>query len=301
VHLNRVDLNLLVVLDAIYTEGGITKAARKLHLTQPAISHALSRLREMFGDPLFERQGQAMIPTPLARGIIEPVRRSLRNLEITLNQVARFDPSSSRTKFTIGVRDVLEATLLPPLMERIASEAPHIEIAAVRADRRELESELAMGALDAAIDVLLLPLSEQIRHAPIALDPLVVVARKGHPMVKKGLSIETYLKQDHILASSRRAGPGMEDMELARLGQQRNIRLRCQHYFAACSVVSRTDLILTMPETYARIASQQFGNQVLPFPLPLPAMDAHLYWHANVEDEPANRWLRQKVSEVFAA
>jgi DNA-binding transcriptional LysR family regulator len=300
-HLNRVDLNLLVVLDAIYTEGGITRAARTLHLSQPAISHALSRLREMFGDPLFERQGQAMVPTPLARNIIEPVRRSLRNLEITLNEVARFDPATSQARFTVAVRDVLEATLLPALMERIAAEAPQIEVAAVRADRRELESELAMGTLDAAIDVLLLPLSEHIRHTPIALDPLVVVARKEHPEVGEGLTLQTYLAQDHILASSRRSGPGMEDMELARQGHQRRIRLRCQHYFAACSVVSRTDLILTMPETYARIASRQFDNQILPFPLPLPAMDAHLYWHANVEEEPANRWLRQRIREVFAA
>lgn len=297
-HLNRVDLNLLVVLDAIYTEGGITKAARKLHLTQPAISHALSRLREMFGDPLFERQGQAMAPTPLARGIIEPVRRSLRDLEITLNQVARFDPSTSQARFTIAVRDVLEATLLPALMERVAREAPQIEIAAVRADRRELESELAMGTLDAAIDVLL-PLSEQIRHSRIGIDPMVVMARKGHPAVGQGLDLPTYLRQDHILVSSRRAGPGLEDVELSRHGHQRRIRLRCQHYFAACSVVSRTDLILTMPETYARIASQQFGNQILPFPLTMPTLDAHLYWHANVEDEPANRWLRERVVEVF--
>jgi DNA-binding transcriptional LysR family regulator len=298
-HLNRVDLNLLVVLDAIYTEGGITKAARKLHLTQPAISHALARLREMFGDPLFERQGQAMAPTPLARGIIEPVRRSLRSLEITLNQVSQFDPASGRHKFTIGVRDVLEATLLPALMARIEKEAPYIEIAAVRADRRELESELAMGSLDAAIDVLLLPLSEHIRHTPIGMDPLVVVARKQHPRIKKKLDLETYLAQEHILASSRRSGPGLEDMELARQGHQRNIRLRCQHYFAACSVVSQTDLLLTMPETYARIASRQFDNQILPFPLALPQMDAHLYWHANVEDEPANRWLRERIREIF--
>ena len=90
-HLSQVDLNLFVVLEAIYREGNITRAGHQLNLTQPAISHALSRLREMFSDPLFERQGQAMIPTPLARGIIEPVRRSLRNLEITLNEVARFD------------------------------------------------------------------------------------------------------------------------------------------------------------------------------------------------------------------
>ncbi len=128
---------------------------------------------------------------------------------------------------------------------------------------------------------------------------MVVMARKGHPTVGKTLDVETYLKQDHILVSSRRSGLGLEDVELSRQGLQRRIRLRCQHYFAACSVVSQTDLILTMPETYARIASQQFGNQILPFPLAMPTLDAHLYWHANVEAEPANKWLRERVMEVF--
>lgn len=297
-HLNRIDLNLLVVLDAIYTEGGITRAAEKLHLTQPAVSHALARLREMFGDPLFERNGRAMVPTPLTRSIIEPLRRTLRNLEITLNEVSHFDPANSQKRFTVAVRDVLESTLLPNFMQHVTAIAPHIEITVVRADRRALESELTMGTVDAAMDVLL-PLSDNIHRKRIALDALMVVARKGHPTVRRGLKLVTYLKQGHILVSSRRSGPGLEDVELSRQGLRRRIRLRCQHYFSACRVASQTDLILTMPESYARLASRFFSHQILPLPFNMPAMDAYLYWHANVEAEPANRWLRTQLIQSF--
>lgn len=298
-HIRRIDLNLFVVFDAIYTEGGITRASPKLNLTQPAVSHALARLRERFGDPLFVREGRAMVATPTARNLIGPVRRSLRELKIMLGEMDRFDPANTERRFTLGVRDVLEATLLPALMVQVCAAAPRVEIAAVRADRRELEAELAAGTLDAAIDVLL-PLSERIRRARLELDRLVVVARRQHPRLRARLDLDTYLAQEHVLVSSRRSGMSIEDMELSRLGRQRRVRLRCQHYFAACRVVSQTDLLLTMPERYARIANRQFGNRVFPLPLKIPGLDAHLYWHANVDTEPANRWLRAQVRSALA-
>ena len=297
-HISRIDLNLLVVLDAIYTEGGITRAADKLHLTQPAISHSLGRLRELFRDELFAREGRAMVPTPLARNLIEPVRRALRGLEATLNELETFDPATTQKRFTVAVRDSFEATLLPPLLRRVTRTAPSIDVAAIQVERRELESELGAGALDAAIDVLL-PLSPQIRHRRITLDQLVAVARKGHPAVKRGLTLATYLKQHHVLVSSRRTGPGLEDVELSRQGLSRRIRLRCQHYFAACRVVSQSDLILTMPGRYARVANRQFGNQIIALPFQMPSLDAYLYWHANVDNEPANKWLRELLVEAF--
>ena len=297
-HIRRIDLNLFVVFDAIYTEGGITRASEKLNLTQPAISHALARLRERFGDPLFEREGRAMVPTPMARNLVGPVRRSLRELEILLGDIDRFDPATTERRFTLGVRDVLEATLLPPLMQAVMTQAPKVEVAAVRPDRRQLEAELAGGTLDVAIDILL-PLSDAISRRQLELDRLVVLARADHPQVKKALDLETYLRLDHVRVSSRRSGLGIEDFELSRLGRNRRVRLRCQHYFAACRVVAQTDLLLTMPERYARIANQQFGNRMLPLPLDIPGLDAYLYWHTNVENEPANRWLRERILETI--
>ena len=184
--------------------------------------------------------------------------------------------------------------MLPPLMKRVTEMAPQVNIAAVQTDRRELESELAAGTLDLAIDVLL-PLSSAVLHTQIETDTTVVLVHKNHPLVRGSLDLETYLQQDHILATSRRKGPGMEDFELSRLGLQRRVRLRCQHYFAACRVVSQTNLLLTMRERYARVVNEQFGNQILPFPLALPSFDAHLYWHANVDADPANLWLREQI------
>ena len=296
--ISRIDLNLLVVLDAIYTEGGITRAAEKLHLTQPAISHSLGRLRELFRDPLFAREGRAMVPTPLARNLIEPVRKALRGLEVTLNELESFDPATTQKRFNVAVRDVLESVVLPPLLDRVGRAAPSVDVHAVQVGRRDLESELAAGTLDAALDVLL-PMSDQVRRERISVDRHVVVARKGHPQVKRGLSLPAYLKQHHVLVSSRRSGPGLEDVELSRQGLSRRIRLRCQHYFAACRVVSETDLILTMPGHYARIANRQFGNQILALPFDMPPLDAYLYWHANVDKEPANRWLREQLAQAF--
>lgn len=297
-HISRVDLNLFIVFEAIYAEGSVTRASLKLNLTQPAISHALGRLRVMFDDPLFVRQGHMMVSTPLARSIIEPVRHSLRGFEVTLNKLNRFDPASTEKEFSLALRDVLESTVLPPLMVALEREAPHARVAAVQVDRRELESELQAGTLDCAIDVLL-PLAADIRHTRILADRTLVVARRGHPRLRDGITLEQYLAEEHILASSRRKGPGIEDFELSRLGMQRKIRLRCQHYFAACRVVSQTDLILTMPERYARVANQQFDNQLLPLPLEMPAWDVYLYWHANVEDDPANRWLRERLTAAM--
>ncbi|HZW11989.1 MAG TPA: LysR family transcriptional regulator [Noviherbaspirillum sp.] len=295
-HISRVDLNLFTVFDAIYTEGSVTRASQKLNLTQPAISHALGRLRQLFDDPLFVRQGHTMVSTPLARTLIEPIRRSLRGLEVTLNGLHVFDPATTTKRFNIALRDVLEATFLPPLMLRVRQSAPQVDIAASHVERRELESELAAGTLDGAIDVLL-PLGSDIMRTRIYQDSTVVVVRQGHPAINGALDINTYLKQDHILASSRRRGPGLEDFELSRFGMERHIRLRCQHYFAACRVVSQTDMLLTMPGRYAHIANKQFGNQILPFPLEVPAFDVFLYWHANVDNDPANRWFREQVMQ----
>jgi DNA-binding transcriptional LysR family regulator len=298
-HISRVDLNLLVVLDTIYTEGGITKAAEKLHLTQPAISHALARLRDMFNDPLFERQGHKMVPTPLTKRLIDPLRGSLQSIGALLNDTQSFDAATAKKRFVIGLRDFMESTVMPPLMHALSSEAPEVEVTSVRANRRSLESELAAGTLDLAVDVLL-PLSDAVKFRRISVDGLAVVARQGHPALRGEVDLDTYLSQRHILVTSRRQGPGFEDIELRRLGVQRNVALRCQFYFAACRTASQTDLVLTMPESYAHMANRQFGNQVLAFPVPLSSMDGYMYWHASTDNDVANRWLRALIVRCCA-
>jgi DNA-binding transcriptional LysR family regulator len=298
-HISRVDLNLFVIFDTVLAEGGITAASRKLNLSQPAVSHALTRLRGLLGDPLFQRQGRAMVATPLARAIAAPVRAALRNIEGTLHQAMRFDPASSERRFTLAFRDVLELILVPPLLQALSAEAPQLDIVAARMNRRSLESDLFAGRVDIGIDVLL-PVSPEIRCEQALAEPMVVVARKGHPALAKKLDLKSYLAQQHIQVSSRRRGPGLEDLELARVGITRRIRLRCQHYGTACRTVSMTDLLATMPARYATVMNQPYGNEIRPLPLKDTQLELYLYWHRNTDADPAGIWLRERLRTVIA-
>ena len=296
-NINRLDLNLFVVLDAIYTEGSITRAAKTLNLTQPALSHALGRLREVFNDPLFTRQGHRMMPSPLTRSLIGPVRQSLQTLTASVLKARQFEPAATQRVFNISFRDVLEAKLLPQLASRVQKVAPMVQIVSVRTGRADLESELAGGSLDFAIDVLQ-PFSESVRRQRLFSDTHVVVAREGHPHVKDRLDLDTYLAQGHILVSSRRTGMGIEDLELSRVGLHRRIAMRCQQFFAACQVVTLTDLLLTMPEQYAYSANQNLPNKIFPLPIEISPLDMYLYWHENVDVDPANIWFRELLVSI---
>ena len=294
--LNRLDLNLLHVFDTIYREGSLTRAARALHLTQPAVSHSLSRLREHFDDPLFSRQGNQMVPTPLARRFLESMRPGLTQIQSAVNQFHAFDPANQRKTYSLALRDILESTFLPKLMGRLES-YPELEIVSQRVPRRDMETQLVAGKLDFAVDVLL-PVSNQTGHELLRHDRLVVLARKGHPLTGGGLTLDKYLEAKHVLVSSRSEGPGIEDFELSRFGVQRNIRLRCQHYYAACRVAEGTDLLLTMPENYARIIAERADIDILTTPVDLPGIDVHLYWHKAYEREPALIWFREQLASV---
>jgi len=292
----RLDLNLLHVFDTIYREGSLTRAAKALHLTQPAVSHSLSRLRDHFDDPLFTRQGNQMVPTPLARRFLESMKPGLTQIQGAVNQFHAFDPANQRKTYSLGLRDVLESTFLPQLMQRL-DPYPELEIASKRVPRREMETQLAAGKLDFSVDVLL-PVSSQTSHELLRRDRLVVLARDGHPLAAQTLDMKGYLAARHVLVSSRTEGPGIEDFELSRLGVQRSIRLRCQHYYAACRVVEATDLLLTMPETYARIISERANITIMNPPADLPSLDAHLYWHKAYDQEPALLWFREQLKAI---
>lgn len=294
VNISRVDLNLFVVFDAIYTEGGISRASAELKLTQSAISHALARLRELLKDPLFVRQGNAMVPTQLANELIAPVRRALREIEGSLNQLNSFDPATSRKQFKIGLRSSVEAVMFPLLVQRIRAQAPDVELVSLHHDRDTLQGQLATGDVDIILDALL-PRIQNVSFLRLGWGRLVVACRQDHPRVTEALDLATYLELDHVLATSRRRGRGIEDVALHKLGYQRRVKVRCQHYWTACQLVAGSDLIATLPEQFARSINDRLGNRVVPFPLDVPAYDLYVYWHASAEADPANRWLREQI------
>ncbi|MBK7902742.1 MAG: LysR family transcriptional regulator [Proteobacteria bacterium] len=297
-HLSRIDLNLLVVFDTVFTAGSITAASRKLNLSQPAVSHALARLRDVFGEPLFERQGRGIVPTPLARSIAGPVREALGVMERTFGQAAGFEPTTAERHFRIGLREALEPGVLPALSRVVCAAGPRLGVSSARHDRPRLETDLAAGEFDVALDVLL-PAADRVPHERVLTDRLVVIARKDHPRLRRmrrsGWNLDAYLALDHVQVSSRRRGASLEDVALQSLGQARRIRLRCQSHAAACGVAASTDLVATLPETYARHVLERDMYQVVELPLAGIRLETYMYWPANAERDAANRWLRDQV------
>lgn len=297
--LHQIDLNLLVAFEAIYREQNLTRAAQKLHVTQPALSHTLGRLRELFGDALFSRNGRVMVPTAMARDLIGPVRQALTTLEHGLFPSQGFDPARSDRRFHVAVREAFEIMWLPPLITAVRKQAPHLQLVSVRMSQpAQLETELSAGTIDLALD-LPLPVSSAIHHQELGQEgELCVMARRNHPAFKKKLTLERYLAASHILVSSRRRGPGVEDMALRNLGHRRAIAVRCQSYLAAAHVASESDLLLTLPKRMARALTHNTSTVMAKLPITTPAIGVRMYWHNASDNDPANTWLRGLIAAL---
>lgn len=292
-NLNKVDLNLFIVFDAIYTEANLTRAGQIVGITQPAVSNALARLRETFNDPLFVRTAQGMVPTPMAQNIIGPVRNALQLLRVSVQESRTFNPLQANKTFRISMTDLTEAVVLPPLFQRLRRLAPNVKIESMLAKRRETTKELAAGRLDFAMDA---PLNTdpQVRHVKLLEDRYVCAMRRAHPLAKDKLSVEEYLSLSHIHISSRRSGLGMVDLALGKMGQQRKIALRSQHYMMATQVIQQTDMAVTVPERFAR----RHDLHQIPLPVDIPPLETHIYWHESTDQDPANRWMREQMIEI---
>ncbi|WP_068826954.1 LysR family transcriptional regulator [Pseudomonas sp. BMS12] len=293
-NLNKVDLNLFIVFDAIYTEANLTRAGQIVGITQPAVSNALSRLRETFNDPLFVRTAQGMVPTPMAQNIIGPVRNALQLLRVSVQESRSFNPLQANKTYRISMTDLTETVILPPLFQRLKRLAPMVQVESFLAKRRETTKELAAGRLDFAVDA---PLNTdpQVRHVKLMEDRYICAMRPGHPLAKDKLSLDEYLSLTHIQISSRRSGLGYVDLSLGKMGLQRKVTLRSQHYLMASSVLLNTDMAMTVPERFAR----RHGLHQVPLPVnDVPALETHLYWHESTDQDPANRWMREQIIEI---
>ena len=293
----RMDLNLYRVLDAIYAEGSLTKAGRRLGLSQPATSHALARLRDVFGDPLFLRSAHGMVPTALAKDLIGPARQALRLLEDPLSAAQPFEPAGATLRFRISMSDLNEARLLPRLVQLLRDEAPGVTLESFSVPRRDLVQALATGALDLALDVPLLS-DPLVHHAPLGEDRYVCVLRQGHPLGAQALTLERFLELDHIHLSSRPRGLGHVDLALERLGKRRRIMLRAQHFLVAPEVLMTSDLALTVPESFADHMALRYPLRREPLPFPLPPLESHLYWLSQRDADPPLLWFRTLLAQV---
>lgn len=296
---HRLDLNLFRVLDAVYVQGGISAAARALHLTQPAVTHALNRLRAHFGDPLFVRQGNKVVPTERTREVIADVQRHLKGLQDAARAQTRFSPGALDMSFVVGVRDVLESIALPQLVETLAREAPGVRLVSRRVPVADIGRELGSGNLDLAIERRV-PAGPRIVAEHVADDTLVVAMRRDHALAGAPLRRADYFAAGHVTVSPL-GEPHTLDVLLGADGRFRRIQLVCQHYFAACQIVASGDLLLTLPRSYALRMTRLLPLAAQPLPLRLKPYPILAYWHESRELDRAHQWFRQRVIEVVRA
>lgn len=289
--LARIDLNLFRTFEVIYRERSLTRAAAVLHVSQSAVSHALSRLREHFSDPLFVREGRGVAPTVMALRMAPAILDSLERLQQGIGWLQQFDPLTDHRTFTISLPEQLEPAVLPPLLLRMRTLAPHCRVHTAGVRWGELPLEMSAGRIDLAIQIAR-PAASPLRQMQLVSAPLCVVASDHF---RGELTAERYLAAEHIAVASWRRGLSFEDLALGHLGLGRHVVQRCQSYLAASQVVARSDLLLTMSRLQAEQINPALGNRVLDMPLPLPELGLSLYWHEEAEHDLANHWLRQQI------
>jgi DNA-binding transcriptional LysR family regulator len=291
-----VNLNLLVAFDALVEERSVTRAARRIGVSQPALSASLGRLRALFGDPLFRRAAHGLEPTPRALELSGPVRQGLRLLGDALSPPS-FDPGEARRTFVILASDYVEFVLLPPLLRRIAAVAPGVTLQLLPWGLHEIPPQLARGEAD-----LLIGFYDQVppQHAaePLFEEEYAVILRRRHPTIKKRLTLARYLECGHVLVSEKSGSPGSVDRALAAQGKSRRVAARVSHFLMVPMLVARTDLVAALSRRVAEPFAAALKLQIFPAPLALPKSRIGHAWHQQMTADPGHRWLRAQIQAV---
>jgi len=303
--LNDLDLNLLLVFDAILRSGSVTAAADELGLAQPSLSNALTRLREHFNDPLFVRTKGAMLPTPLAQAMAQPVQSALRQLREAVEGRRHFVAAESARCFRICMSEIGQRLILPSLLKHLEVHARGLQVAVVDMFPDATQLALANGEVDLAIGYFA-NFGADYYAQKLFEETYVALVRRGHPGIRdSGLGVEEYLDAKHIVyvpsAASHQMLDTKLDREFVRLGRRRKVGVRVAHAFGVTDVVASTDLVLTVPSRLGRILAEVFDVQVHPLPLPLAPIDIKQYWHSRYNHDPGLIWLRSQFRELFQA
>lgn len=298
VNISSVDLNLLVALDALVRERSVTRAGRRIGLSQPAMSNVLGRLRQLFDDPLLVRTSHGMVPTPRATELIGPLRKGLAELEGVLAMDRTFDSSKAERVFRVAAMDHTWVVLLPRLARLLERRAPGIRLDVFPYGDASL-ADLESGQIDAAIVVG--PKHGRaagFRRAALYDDHFACLVRRHHPRVKGRLTLKLFLELGHVLASPRGRRGGLVDRALRKKGLSRHVQIIVSQFSAAPFVVAETDLITTVPGGVARPFAMMLDLQVFPPPIPLAGGPWFLLSHERTAHDPAVAWLRDRILEI---
>jgi len=302
------DLNLLRVLDAVMAEGSLTRAAAALSMTQPAVSHAMKRLREALGQELFVRTAHGMRPTPQAEALWPQVRIALAGLRQALAP-GDFDPRRDAVQLRLAMADATAALLAPGLVADIERESALVNLRLLplttRDPRRLLESgdaDLAVGFFPEVITGIVAQGHEShLRHARLYATRYVCVMRKDHPLAAAPLTLDAFCEAHHLLVSFSGRPHGYVDQALAGLGRQRRVVLTVNQFFTAGRVVESSNLLTVLPERFLKATGDGQALVVRELPMALEPVHVAMIWHLRNDAAPDHQWLRQRVIAAAAA
>ncbi len=292
----QLDLNLLKVLEALYQNQNMTRAADQLNITPSAVSHAIKRLRDILEDPLFERRGHQMLPTPVCRRVVPDVLKLMGQLRTTLQTFGDFDPSSANQRLRLAIHEAIEPLFLPEILTAFATVAPQLRFNSVSLERDTLTMQLEAGEVDFAIDVAR-PLSFPIQHARIATSEFCLLMSKCF-FAEPKITTKQYGLGQHITVSNRPTGKVLEDIAFAQLGFNRNVQVRCQNYQTAVKILQQQASMLTLPRSIAETyVSDEL--KILELPFNVPAVETHLYWHVHSQADGLLKWVGEGLFRHF--
>jgi len=300
-HLAGLDLNLALVLHALLTERSVSKAAKRLGLSQPATSHALARLRHVLSDPVVVRVPGGIAPTPRAEAIAAPLASAMALLERSLLSAPQFDPATAARRFLLGASDYAGFVLLPGLVARVAESAPGIDLW-LRPMGEAPDNQLGLGDFEIALNVVR-PGSRGagIREQRLFDERFVCIVREGHPLTKGKLTVKRFAEARHAFIAPRGHPGGVVEDALARLGLERRIALAVPHFLVAPHIIARTDLVLTVAERIARAHAAVLPLRILEPPLELGGFTIGMTWHERNHQDPGLAWLRAGLAEVASS
>lgn len=301
--LESIDLNLLLVFDALSTEQSVTQAAAKVGLSQPALSNALARLRSLFGDPLFERTAGQMQPTPRARQLLAPLSEAIAKLREALETQAAFQPQKSEREFVIACNDYVESLLLAPLVQQLQRAAPFVALRTVRTEYLFLPpvDQLQSGELDLALGFFgetPQPKSGVLTKR-LAGGRLVCILRAAHPRATRKLTLRGFAEIPHVrVLYPRNERLGSIDPILQSRGMSRRIAVTVPHYLAIPVIVAKSNLIGVVPERLARQTARALRLRIFDPPVPLPDVTVIMAWHERLQFDRAHTWFRDCITTV---
>lgn len=299
VKLSEIDVNLLVVFDLLYQEQNTQRVALRLGITQPAVSHALKRLRTLLNDELFERTSRGLMPTPLASNLHPPIAEALTQLQETLNRPDDFKPEVSERTFNIAMTDIGEIVFLPRLLKRLAVEAPGISLSTVRSQNEDLKREMEDGSIDLAIG-LIPQLGAGFYQQRLFMQRYVCLMRHDHPLSRDEFEFDDFMAAKHAVVVAKGTGHGIVEEQLARVGIDRPVRLSLPHFTAVPYIVSESDLVVTVTDKLAEATQNRFGLKMCELPVSLPEIPINIFWHRRFHQDPGTRWLRSLIFEMYS-